>query len=90
MLYKICKSKKIPDRNNPYRTWEMATWAMHIMTLSGNILRTEIRMRGEKTRATARMMLLDWVMKKDYSKLKVEAGQREEQVEGLRVAPPNE
>jgi len=42
--------------------------------------RTKIkeRMEGKKTRARLIMMLLDWMMKDDYSKLKERAGHRGE------------
>ena len=49
--------------------------------MSGDyLLRTIIegRMEGKKTKGRLRMMLLDWMMKEGYSKLKERAGQRDE------------
>jgi len=36
----------------------------------------EGRMEGKKKKGRSRMMLLDWMMKEDYSKLKERAGHR--------------
>ena len=54
-------------------------WLGHIMR-GDSLLRTIIegRMEGKKTRGRPRMMLLDWMMEKDYSKLKERARQRDE------------
>ena len=54
-------------------------WLGHIMR-GDSLLRTIIegRMEGKKTRGRPRMMLLDWMMEEDYSKLKERARQRDE------------
>ena len=38
----------------------------------------EIRMEGKKKRGRMRMMLLDWMMTEDFSKLKERAGHHDE------------
>src|SRR6218665_3645495 len=50
-------------------------WLGHIMR-GDSLLRTIIegRMEGKKKRGRPRMMLLDWMLKEDYSKLKERAG----------------
>src|SRR6218665_428316 len=50
-------------------------WLGHIMR-GYSLLRTIIdgRMEGKKKRGRPRMMLLDWMLKEDYSKLKEKAG----------------
>ncbi len=54
-------------------------WLGHIMR-GDSLLRTIIegRMEGKKKRGRPRMMLLDWMLKEDYSKLKEKAGDRGE------------
>src|SRR6218665_3265029 len=54
-------------------------WLGHIMR-GDSLLRTIIngRMEGKKKRGRPRMMLLDWMMKEDYSKLKARADHRGE------------
>ena len=54
-------------------------WLGHIMR-GDSLLRTIIegRMEGKKTRGRPRIMLLDWMMKEGYSKLKDTAEQRDE------------
>ena len=54
-------------------------WLGHIMR-GGFLLRTIIegRMEGKKKKGRPRMMLLDWMLKEDYSKLKEKAGDRGE------------
>src|SRR6218665_962957 len=54
-------------------------WLGHIMR-GDSLLRTIIegRMEGKKKRGKPRMMLLDWMLTEDYSKLKEKAGDRGE------------
>ena len=54
-------------------------WMGHIMR-GDSLLRIIIegRMEGKKTRGRPRMMLLDWMMEEDYSKLKERARKRDE------------
>src|SRR5688572_32427436 len=54
-------------------------WLCHIMR-GDSLLRIIIegRMEGKKTRGRPRMMLLDWMLKEDYSKLKERARKRDE------------
>jgi len=54
-------------------------WLGHIMRVD-SLLRTIIkgRMEGKKKRGRPRMMLLDWMMKDDYNKLKERAAHRSE------------
>jgi len=54
-------------------------WLGHIMR-GDSILRIIIegRMEGKKKRGRPRMMLRDWMLKEDYSKLKEKAGDRGE------------
>jgi len=58
---------------------QQRNWLGHIMR-GDSLLRTVIegRMEGKKKRERPRMMLLDWMMKDDYSKLKERAGHRGE------------
>src|SRR6218665_2074133 len=50
-------------------------WLGHIMRRN-SLLRTIIegRIEGKKKRGRPRMMLLDWMLKEDYSKLKEKTG----------------
>ena len=54
-------------------------WLGHIMR-GDSLLRIIIegRMEGKKTRGRPRMMLLDWMMEEDYSKLKERSRKRDE------------
>src|SRR6218665_3157014 len=56
-------------------TSRQINWLDHIMR-GDSLLRTIIegRMEGNKKGGRPRMMLLDWMMKEDYSKLKEKAG----------------
>ena len=58
-------------------------WLGHIMR-GDSILRTIIvgRMEGKKKRGRPRIMLPDWMLKEDYSKLKERAGHRGEWRQG--------
>src|SRR6218665_385090 len=66
--------EKITYRINPKSTEKLA--GPHNESLS--LLRTIIegRMEEKKKKGRPRMMLLDWTMKEDYSKLKERAGHR--------------